>query len=128
MGPRKPQVRARAKTAAPAAEPDFVRFVYERLAEKRAEDVVWLDVRGVTDLADDFLIATVQNTRQAGALVEECEKERKRRELACIGVDARPGSGWIVLDYGDLVVHLFLPEQRKYYQLESLWADARRVR
>lgn len=128
MSPRKLRIRARAETAAPGAEPDFVLFVYERLAEKRAEDIVWLDVRRVTDLADDFLIATVQNTRQAAALVEECERERKRRDLACIGVDARPGSGWVVLDYGDLVVHLFLPEQRKYYQLESLWADARRVR
>jgi ribosome-associated protein len=128
VSPRKPTVRASAGTAAPAAEPTFAFFVYERLVEKRAEDVVWLDVRRVTDLADDFLIATVQNTRQAAALVEECEKERKRRALGCIGVDARPGSGWIVLDYGDLVVHLFLPEPRKYYQLESLWADARRVK
>jgi ribosome-associated protein len=105
----------------------FLEFVCSLLAEKRAEEVVCLDVSGVTDLADHFVIATILNARQGGAILEECEKERKRRGLARIGIEGAAGSSWIVLDYGDLVVHLLLPAQRAYYGLEHLWADAKRV-
>ena len=106
----------------------FTEFVCSVLEGKRAEDLVWLDVSEVTDLADHFLIATVTNPRQASAIVDECEKERKRRNMPCIGIEGESGSSWIVLDYGDLIVHLFMPEQRTYYGLEHLWADARKVR
>ncbi len=109
---------------------DFAEFVWELLQEKRAVDPVWLDVREVTDLADDFMIATFTNARQGAAIVEDCEKERKSRDLARIGVEGVNGgtSTWIVLDYGDLVVHLLMPDQREYYALEHLWADAKRLR
>ena len=103
---------------------EFVRSVLE---QKRAEEIVRLDVSKVTDLADEFLIATVTNPRQASAIVEDCEKERKRRKLPCIGIEGASGSSWIILDYGDLIVHLFMPEQRAYYGLEHLWADAQKV-
>jgi len=133
--PRKRTARAKARAGAeaPAAVApgsrarDLADAVARLLHAMRAEEVVRLDVSGVTDLADEFLIATVASTRQSAAIVEACEKERKARRLASIGVDAQPGSGWVVLDYGDLVVHLFLPEQRAYYGLEHLWADARRL-
>ena len=109
---------------------DFADFVWELLQEKRAVDPVWLDVREVTDLADDFMIATFTNPRQGAAIVEDCEKERKARKLSRVGVEGLNGgtSSWIVLDYGDLVVHLLMPDQREYYALEHLWADAKRIR
>ena len=110
------------------ATADFVEFVESVLEGKRAEDIARLDVSDVTDIADEFLIATINNSRQAGAIVEECEKERKRRGLGRIGIEGLNTSSWVILDYGDLVVHLFLPEQREYYALEHLWADAKRVR
>ncbi|MHC4548035.1 MAG: ribosome silencing factor [Planctomycetota bacterium] len=106
----------------------FTAFVRGLLEEKRATDVVWLDVRGVTDLANDFLIATILNPRQGAAIVDACEKERKRRGLARLGIEGASNSSWILIDYGDLIVHLFLPEQRAYYALENIWADAKRVR
>ena len=106
----------------------FAEFVCEALDEKRAEDIVWLDVRGVTDLADYFIIATILNPRQGAAILDVVEKERKRRGLPRIGIEGAGGSSWVVLDYGDLVVHLLLPEQRAYYGLEHLWADAKRIR
>ena len=110
------------------ATADFVEFVESVLEGKRAEDIVRLDVREVTDIADEFLVATNNNARQAAAIVQECEKERKRRGLGRIGIEGLSSSSWVILDYGDLVVHLFLPEQREYYALEHLWGDARRVR
>jgi len=132
--PRKRTARPKAKppeearAALPAREPnEFADFVAGLLDAMRAEEIVRLDVRGVTDLADEFLIATVANSRQAAAIVESCEKARKARKHARIGLDAQPSSGWVVLDYGDLVVHLFLPEHRAYYGLEHLWCDAKRI-
>lgn len=111
--------------AEPVPFPDFVLAV---LDDKRAENVVRLDVGEVTDIADVFVIATVLNPRQSAAIVEDCEKERKRRGIGRVGIEGAGGSSWVVLDYGDIVVHLFMPEQREYYQLEHLWADAKRVR
>ncbi len=109
------------------AQFSFVDLVLELLDEKRAEDIVWLDVSEVTSLADDFLIATMLNPRQADAVVGALEKERKKRDLPRLGIDGRGSSGWVVLDYGDLIVHLMMPEQRAYYALENIWADAKRV-
>jgi ribosome-associated protein len=108
--------------------PRFAEAVLRILDEKRAEDVVWLDVRGVTDVADDFLIATVLNPRQGGAILDACEREAKRLGIPRLGVEGGATSSWILLDYGSLVVHLFLPEQRAYYALENVWADAKRVK
>ena len=114
--------------AAPAvAAPRFVDAVLRILDEKRAEDIVRLDVRDVTDVADEFVIATILNPRQGGAIVEACEKEAKRLRVPRLGVEGGEAASWILLDYGSLVVHLFLPEQRAYYALEHLWADAKRV-
>jgi ribosome-associated protein len=114
--------------AAKEAAPRFVDVVRGILEEKRAGDIVRLDVRGVTDLADDFLIATILNPRQGGAIVEACEKEAKRLHVPRLGVEGTATSSWILLDYGSLVVHLFLPEQRGYYGLEHIWADAKLVK
>jgi len=105
----------------------FVRFIRGVLDEKRATDIVWLDLDGVTDIADEFLIATITNPRQGSAVVDACEKERKARGLTCLGIEGKGTSAWVVLDYGDIVVHLFSPEAREKYQLEHLWADARRI-
>ena len=105
----------------------FAEFVCSILDEKRAQDIVWLDVRGVTDVADDFLIATILNQRQSTAILAACEKERKLRGLPRLGIEGESGSSWVLIDYGDLIVHLMMPEQRAYYALENIWADAKRV-
>jgi ribosome-associated protein len=110
------------------ATPRFAEVALKILDEKRAEDIVWLDVSGVTDVADNFLIATILNTRQGGAIVDACEKEAKRLKVKRLGVEGVATSSWILLDYGSLVVHLFLPEQRTYYALEHIWADGKRVK
>ncbi|MGQ0612130.1 MAG: ribosome silencing factor [Planctomycetaceae bacterium] len=124
----KPKPPEEARAELPAGQPnEFASFVAGLLDSMRAEEIVRLDVRGVTDLADEFLIATVANSRQAAAIVEACEKARKARKQERIGLDAQPSSGWVVLDYGDVVIHLFLPEHRAYYGLEHLWSDAKRI-
>lgn len=83
-----------------------------------------LDIREQTALADYFVIATVDNERQSSAihsdLLEKLKIEVNVRPLRMEGVDQQ-GSGWAVLDYGDVIVHLFTPEMRERYDLEGLW-------
>jgi ribosome-associated protein len=118
-------------TSAARGAKTFFEFVRDVLDDKRAENIVALDLRGVSSLADEFLIATVTNPRQASAIVDACEKERKARGLPCLGIEGNSsssrGSSWVVLDYGDLVVHLFTADAREYYGLEHLWSDAKPI-
>ena len=89
-----------------------------------------LDVREITSLANYFVIATVDNERQAKAieddLLQTLKLEHQIRPLHLDGVDKR-GSGWAVLDYGDVIVHLFRPEVRAFYNLERIWSEAARA-
>jgi len=104
-------------------------FIAERLDQKQADNIMILDVSGPLVIADYFIIATVQSTRQAQSLAKEVELEHKSmrgRRRRNGGADS-PDSNWVLIDFGDIVVHLFLPEAREYYGLESLWADVPRL-
>jgi ribosome-associated protein len=96
--------------------------------ENRAEDVVVLDMRKLSQLFDYFVICTGRSRRQLHAISEEIdhrlEEDLNDRRLGIEGYDA---SRWILLDYGTVVVHIFDPETREYYALEELWAEAPRV-
>ncbi len=83
-----------------------------------------LDIRPVSPIADYFVIATADNERQANAIVEEIQKRMKARQILPYGTDGEPDSGWVLLDYGDVLVHLFDPGTRDFYQLEELWSNA----
>lgn len=93
-----------------------------------ASDVLLLDISEVTIIADYFVIATGETDRQRRAIsdhvVDEMRQKHDIRPLATEGVG---GSGWILLDYGAIVVHIFSPEQRRNYRLEELWEKARTV-
>ena len=95
--------------------------------EKQASDIVLLDIREQSSIADYFIIATVNNERQAKAieddLLEHLRLEQNIRPLGMEGVESR-GGGWALLDYGDVIVHLFTEEAREYYDLEALWSKA----
>ncbi len=96
--------------------------------ETRGADIVVLDLRKVTDVFDYFVIATGSSRRQMHAMADEV-KHTVRRELEDEprAVEGYEDSHWIVMDYGDVVVHLFDAESRAYWDLENLWADASRV-
>jgi ribosome-associated protein len=91
--------------------------------DRSASDVVVLEVADVLVLADLFLVVTVSNERQLGAVassIEEAMHAQGRKPLRREGV---PSSGWVLLDFGDLVCHVLHSEQREFYALERLWAD-----
>jgi ribosome-associated protein len=92
------------------------------LSDRQAEDVVQIDIRRVSSFADYFVIATATNVRQMKALIDTVEREMKR-----FGVDAGPQegeaeSGWVLIDFDDVILHLFSREQREFYNLEGLWS------
>ena len=99
--------------------------ILEIFEEKQAENLVLLDMRPVTLIADYFLIGTTASGRQSRAVVDEVTT-RIKEEMGTrpLGVHGKPESGWIILDYGSVIVHVFAPEKREYYDLEGLWADA----
>lgn len=75
-------------------------------------------------MADYFIICSGDTERQVKAIVDEVRERGQDAELRPSQVEGTPGSGWMVLDYGVVIVHVFLPSERDYYQLEELWSDA----
>lgn len=97
-------------------------------SDKQAANVVVLDVSGPFGLADYFVIASVHNERQAKTVVAEVERVlRDEADVRPIRREGEIGGGWSLLDYGDVVVHVFSDEQRDFYDLERLWRDAPKV-
>jgi ribosome-associated protein len=95
--------------------------------EKKAEEVVVLDLRGVSGYTDFLVIGSAQSDRQIEAVAEGVEKELKSQGHRLVGSEGQRGGRWVLLDFGDVVVHVFHHEERGHYDLEGLWADAPRV-
>jgi ribosome-associated protein len=96
-------------------------------SDRQAEDVVILDVRELIVITDYFVIAGGTSERQVRTLVEEIEKALKRIGVRPVRREGESGARWVLLDYVDVVVHVFAEEERAYYDLERLWRDAARV-
>ncbi|WP_426749224.1 ribosome silencing factor [Myxococcus sp. Y35] len=98
------------------------------LVDKKAQDVVILDVRGMTSYADYFVIASGESDRQVSAMAENVQVQLKTGDepLRPIGTEGLETGQWVLLDYGEVVAHLFLTDLRAHYDLEGLWADASR--
>jgi ribosome-associated protein len=95
--------------------------------ERKAEDIVVLDLRDVSTFTDYFVIVTGNSARQNKAIYESIERELKKGRLMPIGVEGRELAEWILIDYGSFVVHVFSKQARGYYSLEKLWGDAPRL-
>lgn len=95
---------------------------------KKAQDVVILDVGEIMGIVESFVITSAPNSRLVRAIVDEVERELfERTGDKPRAVEGLRDASWVLLDYGDLVVHVFLTETREYYALERLWADVARV-
>ena len=112
----------------PLTDPaDIARRIVDALADRQAEDIVLLDIRQLTSFADYFVIASAINPRQMRALVEIVGKDLREDGVRLRHQEGEMDSGWVLLDYIDVVVHLFSPEQRERYRLEELWREATQV-
>ena len=101
------------------------RTIVDALESKKGEDILLMDMREVSDFADYFVICSGSSVRMLDALAEEVIKNIKKTHQLSVKVDGNPFDGWQVIDVGEIVVHLFTPDQRAYYKLEELWGDAK---
>jgi ribosome-associated protein len=125
LKPRSRRVAGRSKAG--SAERD-VAVLCARLAhEKKAENVLVLEVASFVYFADYFVIVTVSNRRQGQAVAEAIEESLEARGLRCLHAHGLETGRWIVQDFGSIVVHLFEPEARAYYDFDRLWTDAPRI-
>ena len=100
-------------------------LVQHRLDEDKAEDVITIDLDGKSDVADALVIASGRSQRHVGALADKILRDLKDAGYGKVSVEGLPACDWVLIDGGDVVVHLFRPEVRDFYKLERIWAPER---
>lgn len=104
---------------------ELAHLLVETILDKKGSDITLLDLREQAVFADYFLICNGENERQLRAMANSIAQDAKEKARALAkSVEGSPESGWVLVDFGDLLVHLFSPETRDYYDLEGLWDDA----
>ena len=105
----------------------MARKAVDLASEGQASDILLLDLRPLETVTDYFVFMSAETHRQMEALREELTRGLKGHGSTRYGAEGNSQSGWILLDYGDMVIHIFDEEHREYYQLEQLWSHAREV-
>jgi ribosome-associated protein len=119
--------RANATAADLASFDERIRRALGAALEKKALDLTVLDLRGIASFTDFFVITTGTNRRQCQAISDEVVEQLKRSGTRAARVEGFPTAEWILIDYGDFVVHVFDEKARRFYDLERLWREARRL-
>jgi ribosome-associated protein len=100
------------------------RQVVELASDKKASDIVLLDIHGLTTVADYFVICSAQSERQLGAIADGIVEGMREAGVRPIGREGSADAHWLLLDFGSVIAHVMAPPEREFYQLERLWADA----
>jgi ribosome-associated protein len=107
-------------------DPSLDLYIKAILARK-AIDVVVLDVADLTSYADIFIICSGRSNRQVNAIADFIKTELKKHKIRPLGVEGTKDGHWVLLDYGHVIIHVFYEPVREFYDLEGLWADAKRI-
>lgn len=99
-------------------------LVVEAATDKKAEDILVMDVSGVTSIADFFVLCSGRGERQVQAIADGIVERAKAAGQKSVGIEGYSSGRWVLIDLGDVVVHAFVPEERDLYKLERLWGDA----
>ena len=106
---------------------DLAKAARTALDDKKGGDIVILDVRGISDVIDFYVVAIGNNNPHLKALMAECKRMLEDHRGRAHRHAGKPESGWLVADYWDVVVHVFSEDARRYYAFENLWRDAKHV-
>jgi ribosome-associated protein len=106
---------------------ELAKFCAQAAIDKKAEDPIILDVRKLCSFADFFVIISGRSTRHVQGLAESIEAELRNKRLSTYNAEGLNEGSWVLLDYNDVVVHIFYSETRKFYDIEGLWHDAPRI-
>lgn len=102
----------------------ILKVAYKTLDDKLAKDIKILDVRGLTPLADYFIVASGTSERQVSALAQNLEQELAKEDYFVRGREGTQSNTWVLLDFKDIVIHIFKEEERMFYDIEKIWKDA----
>jgi len=115
------------KTANTKKIPESVKISVEASRMKKAEEIVVLDLTGISSFTDFFIIMHGNSSRQNVAIYEGIDEELKDRSIRPLSVEGKENAEWILMDYGEFIVHIFSPTAREYYSLEKLWGDGTKL-
>ena len=104
---------------------EVARFILDVLEEKKAEEILLLDIREISDFTDYFIITSGTSDRMLNALADAVREAVKARYQLNGKIEGEAQEGWILADFGDIVIHFFSPDRREYYRLEDLWSHGR---
>ena len=105
----------------------MVKIAYQALDEKKGEDIKIINLEGISVLADYFIIANGTNSSQVQALVDNVEEELHKAGYSLKQREGYSNGNWVLLDFGDLIVHIFDLENRLFYDLERIWRDGKEI-
>ncbi len=100
----------------------LLKLVLQQLDDGQAQEVVTIDLRGKSSIADHMVIASGRSTRQVAAMAQKLAEKVKQEGFGPVKLEGLPAADWVLIDAGDVVVHLFRPEVRSFYNLERMWA------
>lgn len=106
---------------------EMARIAYNALADKKGEDIKIIDITGISVLADYFIIANGSSDSQVNALVDNVEEELHRAGYPLKQREGQASGSWVLLDFGDIIVHVFDRENRLFYDLERIWKDGKDI-
>jgi ribosome-associated protein len=116
--------KATVSKSLPDAE-ETLKIVLDRLDDMKAEDTITIDLRGKSSIADYMIVTTGRANRHVGAIAENVVKELGEAGMKGVHVEGLPNCDWVLIDTGDIIVHVFRPEVRTFYSLEKMWAPVR---
>lgn len=103
-------------------------FYVKAALGRKAFDLVILDVRDLTSIADAFIICSGRSNRQVAAIAESIQVELKKHGIRPLSVEGKKEGHWVLLDYGHVIMHVFYEPVRSFYDLEGLWIDAKKIK
>lgn len=106
---------------------EMARIAWNALNDKKGEDIKIIDITGISVLADYFIIANGTNDSQVNALVDNVEEELHKAGFSLRQREGQASGSWVLLDFGDIIVHVFDKENRLFYDLERIWKDGRAI-
>ncbi|MCZ7642405.1 MAG: ribosome silencing factor [Pseudorhodoplanes sp.] len=114
-----------AVSSVPPSADETLRIVLASLDDLKAEDIITIDLTGKTTIADRMVVASGRSNRHVGSLADNVVEHLKKSGLKDIRVEGQPHCDWVLIDAGDVLVHVFRPEVRAFYNIEKMWASGR---
>ena len=105
----------------------LLKIVLDMLDAAKAEDVVVIDLKGKTSISDQMVVASGRSQRHVGAVADQLAKKLKEEGFGRARVEGMPQCDWVLIDSGDVIIHIFRPEVREFYNLEKMWSADRPV-